>query len=112
MRKKDLKAGMLLLCEECGKRELCLVSYNSDGRLNWSGEHIWSDEDVLNDDLTYGLFPPYNKILKVYDRIDGNRAAHELKTDRRQLLWERKEPTELTVEEIEKLLGYPIKVVK
>lgn len=51
-------------------------------------------------------------IIKVFDLNKGNDASL-FSSINRDLLWEYEEPKrEITIEEIETLLGYPIKIVK
>jgi hypothetical protein len=112
MKREDLKAGMLVEVSEYGRTELCLITYNEHDDLCFSGEYIWNHVHNLNKDkLTYGILKDDCKITKVYSRAN-NRNAHKLSTEGRKLLWERKEVKEMTIAEIEKELGYPIKVVK
>ena len=50
-------------------------------------------------------------IMEVYDRPDLSYKALDISTDGRKLLWKREEPKEMTLEEVEKALGYPVKIV-
>ena len=52
-------------------------------------------------------------IVKVYDILNSSSGSlsNIFGTYNRELLWEREEVKELTVEEISKLLGYKVRVV-
>lgn len=109
MKKEDLKVGMVVEVEENdGTVSLCMILPNDRGGICVSGEVYWNDVESFNDNLINCCG---TKINKVYG-LCANKYACVLDTDRRKLLWERKEPKEMTVAEIEKELGYSIKVVK
>lgn len=50
--------------------------------------------------------------MAVYGRTGWNRKACEHSISYRELIWEQPEVKEMTVAEIEKILGYPVKIVK
>lgn len=109
---EDLKAGMLvqLLSGEYGilvpahiNGELCVMIRNRiTGRLG-----------IGTSDLRFypkdGLINSYS-IIKVYDLAYNNRYDF-MKPGNRELLWDGSKK-EMTIEEIEKELGYPVKIVK
>ena len=115
MTKQDLKSGMVVKCrngdeyqvflglhEDCNSNGKAMVEINGKGFVNLND---------FNDDLTCTSLKEFD-IMKVY----FTRRAYKL-TDPKgytnwQCLWKREEPKELTVSEIEKLLGYPVKIVK
>lgn len=109
MKKEDLKLGMVVEVEELdGIVSLCMILPNIDGGIGISGEEYWTPINQFNDEL---INPYGSKINKVYG-LCHNKFAYRLSSIDRKLLWERKKPIEMTVGEIEKELGYPIKVVK
>lgn len=100
MTKKDLKDGMV--CEvRCGKRYIWLYG-DLRGIDSWRSK---TQEDLTN------LHVADFDIVKIYDRGDNN-TIHKILVRPGELIWERKEPREMTVTEIEKALGYRVKVVK
>ena len=110
MKKEELKVGMVVEVKESdGTVSLCMILPNDRDKICVSGDTFWCNLTEFNDDL---IAPFGSKITKVFSRSYNNRVAYKLGTDARTLIWERKEAKELTVAEIEELLGYPIKVVK
>ena len=100
MTKKDLENGMV--CEvRCGKRYIWLYG-DLRGINSWCSK---TQEDLTN------LRVPNLDIVKIYDRGDNN-TIYKILQHPGKLIWERKEPKEMTVAEIEAALGYPVKVVK
>lgn len=100
MTKRDLKDGMV--CEvRCGKRYIWLYG-DLRGIDSWCSK---TQEDLTN------LHVADLDIVKIYDRGDNN-TIHKILVRPGELIWERKEPREMTVTEIEKALGYRVKVVK
>lgn len=110
MKKEDLKVGMVLEVKglTTGKRDFCMVLPLSNTLLCASGEVQWFLLNDLNDNLENSV----RKVVKVWGLSCTYANAHCLGIESRELLWERKEPKELTVSQIEELLGYPVKIVK
>lgn len=111
--KEYIKPGYLLEIEDCGKKYLAIVTCGNTGEiLNicYSSEYKWGPINNLTKDLCH-KDNPMCKVTKVYGYAP-NCYAYKLETDCRPLLWERREPKEMTVADIEKLLGYPVKIVK
>ncbi len=109
MKKEDLKAGMVVKVFQGGRESLAYVTESKFGACV-SGELVWFPLNSLTDDLRSKVGS--TKITEVYDLADGNRNAWKCETTGRKLLWKRETHKELTVKEIERLLGYPIKIVK
>lgn len=112
MRKSDLKTGMRVKTRD---GEIQIVIKNTLFR----GEPIdiivskngWNRLDRYNEDLT-NINHKLLDIVEVYT-IDGNEdnfTRSFLNTDKRKLYWKREEAKEMTLEEIEKELGYKIKL--
>lgn len=78
---------------------------------NWAYLSRWGD-DLSFASCTKG--PDPMDIVAVYGLVRepvNYSYAFPLSPSQRDLLWERKDPTKLTVAEIEKLLGYEIEIV-
>lgn len=67
----------------------------------------WEVQQLYHDDLTRENGFNDHDIMKVYGRVQSFYKVNATKN----LLWERKEIKKMTLEEIEKALGYPVKVV-
>ena len=81
----------------------------SDYSLCVSGPEHWFPLDCLDKNLTY----KDTSIKRVYGLSSANMHAWKLETIGRECIWERKtEKREMTIAEIEKKLGYSIKVIK
>jgi hypothetical protein len=104
MKKNDLRTGMVVETRN-GNRYLCFIESGTlnrfEGYLKLSG---------FDNDLNFKDYPNDFDIVKVYEPPLYN--LKEVFDEPELAIWERKEPKELTVAEIEELLGYPIKVVK
>lgn len=105
--KADLKDGMILEFRD-GFRYMLM------GKRAY-GKNGWSDFDRGHkDDLTSSIFNNDTDVMKVYLVKDDARGfLYDLFSDKNLvLLWEREEETkEMTVAEIEKKLGYKVKVI-
>ncbi len=101
--KADLKDGMIVEYRN-GTRRLVL-----NGKF--MGKNFFAYIDDYCNDLT-NPFEIERDIVKVYES-DGNILDKLFKDGFLKLIWERQTPAkEMTIAEIEKVLGYPIKVVK
>ena len=106
MTKKDLKNGMVV---EIRTGDRCLVIEKSGviNFMNLDGTSYF-DETGMGDDMKAPDVFEHCDIIKVFAgdiTLDDCRKTTGL-------IWERKEPKEMTMTEIEKALGYPVKVVK
>lgn len=103
--KKDLKSGMVVelkngskrLIIECDEELICVEISNADFVSQY------------NEDLTHSVHKHLD-IQKVfnYPTISLNYVVERNK----KAIWERKAPKEMTIKDVEKELGYPIKIVK
>lgn len=85
-----------------------LVAESKTG-LCLSGPKDWFPLDCLDKNLTY----KDTSIKRVYGLSAANMHAWKLETIGRECIWERKtEKREMTIAEIEKKLGYSIKIIK
>lgn len=102
--KADLKDGMVV-----ENREGTVLLLVGDTLMN---EKQYAGFTNIKDDLTHKMFRELD-IVKVYT-TKGNTLSTVLNISNLTLIWERKEEPkykEMTVEEIEKKLGYKIKVI-
>lgn len=98
-----------------------LVQFNDDslafvakstGELCLSGPKHWFPLDCLDKNLKY-RDSTFLYIKRVYGLSASNMHAWKLETTGRECIWERKtKKKEMTIAEIEKKLGYSIKVIK
>lgn len=108
--KSDLKTGMIL---EFNNGCTATVLFGTKNGDIYAGS-TWGGLEGVNEDLT--LEDSFEgDVVRVYQPI-GN--IHFLKTNylnynkNYKLLWQREEAKEMTIEEIEKELGYKIKIIK
>lgn len=101
--KKDLKSGMVVELRY-GSR-LLVVEVN--GKLELIGKNEWNSLSHRDENLkcTNREFD----IVKVY-KADPSSLERMLRAT--ELIWERKEFKEMTIADIEKELGHPVKIVK
>lgn len=122
MKKSDLKTGYLAVTRD-GREYVVylnvLTGYQHDKKpkdimvCNQGDNVRWEGLDVYNEDLTYKGKENRNDIMEVY--LLYRPYALQDMSDRkqmRQLLWKREEPKELTIKQIEEILGYSIKIIK
>lgn len=100
MTKDDLKDGMV-----CEIRNGSLYIW-LNGRLRNIFKYCSRTGMDLKDEEGYKEFD----VIKVY-KTDGQTLNKMLDRENLTLIWERKEPKEMTMEEIESALGYPVKIV-
>lgn len=109
--KQDLKTGMVVELRNGG-----IYYVLGDKIIGKYGFNIINDSNYLDNMLTRNISDNEWNIVAVYS-ISSNCYNLDCILDKAylNLIWERKEepqPKEMTVEEIEKELGYSIKVVK
>lgn len=77
------------------------------------GDHVWNSLASYNDEL---LYDGGNADLDIMKIVTGTSILNLVNTDLDSIttttIWERREPKEMTIAEIEQALGYSIKVVK
>ena len=106
MTKKDLESGMVVEIRD-GRRYLVIKKADGINFMNLDGTNHF-DETGIGDDMKAPDVFEHCDIMKVF--AGGTTLNNCRKTT--DLIWERKEPKEMTVAEIEAALGYPVKVVK
>ena len=115
--KADLKVGYVVKTRAKG---LFMVTRNDTDQLVMVGPYGgWMPLYAYNDDLTdsprTSCFNPEANdaydIVEVYGYSMMNGCTLKIETAHRKLLWKREEPKEMTLEEVEKALGYPVKIV-
>ena len=110
MTKSELKTGHVVTYRNGWKRTVLLNTdnthkdYVSDGRL-------WGELDAFNEDLT-NTFTKHYDIIKVERGHDCTQILQdpETRTDL-ETIWEREQVKQMTVAEIEAILGYKIEIV-
>lgn len=117
---KDLKTGMRIITKN-GDEYIVLENvktpYKKVENMYISKDGGWMSESSYNEDLTIKdtINSDYD-IMEVYvqnqgEYIDGNLIIN--KVENMDLIWKRNEhKKEMTISEIEKELGYSIKIVK
>ena len=75
------------------------------------GNGMHGGYDSVSNDLRHCSNSGYD-IMEVYGLPKHAMYVHNINTEGRELLWKREEVKEMTVEQIEKELGYTIKVIK
>lgn len=108
--KSDLKDGMVVeyRCKDCGKRMVVgnmLIGEDGSHRL-----------EAYENDLTQGYAESQLSIIRVYKIKNERNFKHIMDDDNLELIWERKEPKKMTVEEmrkkLEELTGEEIEVMQ
>lgn len=100
--KINIKAGYVL---EFQNGSLAIITYNADDELCYAGDHVWGNVSDLN------KFCGSKEVIAVYGRCKYNSNSYKPTKDGRLCLWKRVEPKKMTLEEIEKLLGYEIEII-
>lgn len=109
MQKSDLKIGYLVECRNGVKKMLMPNEYRT---VLVSKDGFYYDLNSLKDDLTTDFDEDFD-IMKVYGLSKFSTEVLTFDIDHRDLLWEReKSKKEMTISEIEKELGYSIKIIK
>lgn len=105
--KRDLKAGQLVKCRNTILYKV-LPTVNSLVLVN--SESVYHSINYINDDLKSPIGNLYD-IMEVYDfpKYSADLLNSDIKY--RELLWQREEVKEMTVEEISKELGYKVKII-
>ena len=118
--KDDLKVGYVV---KTRNDNLYIVMELNDGRLIFLGgvKGGWicvkpGTSGYLNaysDDLLYTDSDDKKyDVMEVYGFAGYSFYSLNVDTQSRPLLWKREEPKEMTHEEIEKALGYPVKIIE
>lgn len=118
MKLEDLKTGMRFVDR---KNEEWIVLNNvktpygdvEDMYISRNGR--WMSRSSYNEDLTIKNDDKKYDIMKVYAQNKGqyiNGGVFKRKTSEFDLIWERDDKKEMTISEIEKELGYSIKIIK
>ena len=106
MKKEDIKSGMLV---KLRKGCWCLVIEYNGRLLLVNRDECQSDMSEFNNDLTDNKFDEFDIIAVART---GQNNLIRLEENDFNIIWERDEAKEMTIEEIEKELGYKIKIVK
>lgn len=104
----DLKVGMLI---ENRGGERFIIAETIDGRLIGTNETGFTDLKNYNADMMHWEFASYD-IMRVYNKTKRNIKFYTYDTTNRDLLFQRKEPKELTMQEIADRFGIPVDQLK
>jgi alcohol dehydrogenase YqhD (iron-dependent ADH family) len=88
-----------------------MVSEYSEQKVLVCDDGCFVKFSAINDDLTARFCKSYD-IMKVYGLTPNPSMSRSCKTVNRPLLWERKEITELTFEEIAKKFNVPVETLR
>ena len=112
MTKKDLKSGMLVEVRNGDKYTVIFGAHASieDDDILANHDSGFMRLNSYYDDLTCDSSREYD-IIKVFESF-GLGGIYKCMDSHLKLLWEREPVRELTIAEIEKLLGFPVKIVK
>lgn len=111
MKKSDLKTGMVVETRN-GEKYLVMLEPDCEGRELIRFNVGYMSLNDYNDELMLKKLNEKFDIVKVYSVessicwLLGDKESMKFK-----LIWERSEPKEMTIEEIEAELGYKIKIV-
>lgn len=109
--KADLKVGYVVKTRSGALYMVMPVTYgmslvNKTGRADMPLDVY--NEVMLHDAV---LKNTAYDITEVYGYPVFSASSLDISTENRELLWKREEPKEMTLEEVEKALGYPVKIV-
>lgn len=106
--KSDLEVGMFVKLRD-GKVFLVLESYEELYLTSTSG--YYSNLKNFNENLTNKNYRG-SDIVSIYLPKKADYLSYHLIGDNLELIWEREEVKELTMEDIEKIVGCKVKIVK
>lgn len=114
--KKNLKTGMLVKLRKGTIGVVLLNCYGVTDKIVEVNNSQGSEAPNIvtySDNFMYGTEPCGYDIMEVrVPSLYPDLSRIEKEFDNSRVVWKRDEPKELTVKQIEELLGYPIKVVK
>lgn len=118
--KDDLKTGMAIELRDgtlyTVLRDVCETLWNNESNDLLINNDGWDELNEWTDNLLYAHDDSSVDIVKVYrpNHPYGiiNLLYEDDKNETRKLIWERQEPIEMTMKELEEHFGYPIKIVK
>ena len=91
---------------------VCKFERLSNGNVCLSSEKHWYPVEKIDVETMGYPEEPELDITKIYGFAKYPRNAWKCSIEGRELIWERKEKKEMTIAEIEKELGYSVKIVK
>lgn len=114
MTKAELKSGMVLTLRN-GKEYMVFkdcktTNYSGDFYVNVESSE-WGNLNNFNDDLTHNQYRHLDIMRIDVVGIITNLTNYANFKGNSYCIWERKEKKSLTLEEVEKLLGYPVEIV-
>lgn len=115
MKKSNLKTGMRVTTRRGNKYAVLLQAITDDGKITdiLASPTGWLQLDNYSDDLALTDSNTSSKGFEIVKVEVAKYGGSILKKEGRfETIWERQEPKELTLDEIEKELGYPVKIVE
>lgn len=104
----DLKVGMLVETRNSG---YFLVAENDNEGMFFTNEDGWTGYITKHNDMKSAICEDFD-IMKVYSMPSKNRDAFNYSAENRKLLFQSKEPKELTMQEIADKFGIPVEQLK
>ncbi len=104
MRKSDLKTGMWV---ENRNGAIAIVLLNTKDGDIFSGTNVWGPLKDYNDGLSCTCGSDFD-IIRIYQPKSNYGYYNYEKHERLRLIWERKEPVTVTLEEIAKWKGVDV----
>lgn len=105
----DLKVGMLI---EIGRGDKFIIAQN-EGDIFGTNDSDWLSFDNFEKNMKYyNRGDSYFNIVKVYGRCKKNNGFYTFNATNRDLLFQRKEKEELTMQEIADKFGIPVDQLK
>lgn len=109
--KSTLKTGMIVFKRNGDVRRVFLNTRHAYPDVIVDEDGFWDTLDNYNDDLTHKTVKELDIMQIAYNDSISDLCYAIDKVDIKYV-WRRLEPKEMTIAEIEEILGYPIKVVK
>lgn len=114
MTKKDLRTGMVVTYRNGEKRTVFCDVYTHTGSMDYiSNGGSWNELCNFNEDLTSRVTSDMDIVkIEVLTNVicichnPNELSKHQLKT-----IWERKEVKQMTVAEIEAILGHKVEII-
>ncbi len=110
----DIKSGYVVKLRNGVFMYTLRVNQNKFTKIITNGYDDWMYLSRYDDDLKCDGNRRFLDIMEVYGLIEGtDNYAHcgFVDSDHRPLLWKRSEPVRMTVEEINRKLGYEVEIV-
>lgn len=114
MTKKDLRTGMVVTYNNGEKRTVFCDVYTHTGSTDYvSNGNVWNELCNFNEDLTSRILGDMDivKVEILTDRTHICYDPNELSKHKLKTIWEREEVKQMTVAEIEAILGHKVEII-